>query len=108
MPRTRYGKTRKKYVIFLDDGYHAKLILKLLQDNIKQNNLFRSFIEAYINDDPTIRKWIDGLSDNQKSGYILKKRKEQERYLAAQEKMFNLDQNDVDQIFDILADEFGE
>ena len=103
-----YGKRKKKFVFYEDDHVHAKLIVKFMEDGIKQASFFKEFVKAYIEDDPNIRKWIDNNDTCKVSGRSLAKRKRQQRLLEKQKNEFNLDQNVVDEIFDILADELGD
>ena len=105
---SEYGKTKKKLVFYSDDHTHAKLIVKFMEDNIKQMAFFHEFVKAYINDDPTIRKWIDDNPKCRVSKRCMAKRKREKKLIEKQQKEFNLDKEVVDELFDILADEFGD
>lgn len=103
-----YGKTRKKYVFFDEDNLHAKLIVRLLEDGIKPTTLIRTFLNSYIEDDPNIRNWVESNKKIKISARTLAKRKAQQKKIIIEKNLFNLDQKEIDDIFDILADEFGE
>lgn len=103
-----YGKTKKKYVFHDVDNLHAKLIVKLMEDGLKQGILFREFLKAYSDDDPNIRKWVESNPAMKISERSMKKRKLQQKKIMLQEAKFNLEQKEIDDIFDILADEFGD
>lgn len=103
-----YGTSKKKYVFYDHDHLHAKLIVKLMEDGIKQGILFREFLKAYSEDNPDIRKWVENNPNMKISNRSIAKRKMQQRKLELINKKFNLDQKEVDEIFDILADEFGD
>lgn len=103
-----YGKRKKKFVFYDVDHLHAKLLLKFMEDGIKQAQFFKELIKAYVDDNPHIRKWIEENKVVRISDRSMKKRKREKRLVEKQEKEFNLDQQTVDEIFDILADEFGD
>ena len=103
-----YGKTKKKYVFIDEDNLHAKLIVRLLEDGIKPTVLIRAFLNDYIENDPNIRKWVESNKKMKISARTLAKRKRQEKKILLEKNLFNLDQKEIDDIFDILADEFGE
>lgn len=103
-----YGKSKKKFVFYDDDHIHAKLIVKFMQDGIKQASFFKELIKAYIEDDPNIRKWVEDNPKCKISKRSMVKRKKEQKLIEKQKKEFNLDQEVVNEIFDILAEEFGE
>ena len=103
-----YGKNKKKMVFYEEDHVHAKLIVKFMQDGIKQSSFFKELVKAYIDDDPNIRSWIDNNPKCKISKRSLAKRKREQKLIDKQKQEFNLDQEVVDEIFDILAQEFGD
>ena len=103
-----YGKSKKKFVFYETDHTHAKLRIKFIEDGIKQTTFFREIVKAYLEDDPYIRKWIESNPRCRISGRSLKKKKREDRKIEQVENQLNLDQKAVDEIFDILADEFGD
>jgi len=103
-----YGKSEKKIVFYDSDHNHAKLRVKFIEDGIKQSTFFKELVSAYVNDDPLIRKWIENNPRCRISGRSLEKRKRENRKIEEQNQQFNLDQDIVDELFDILADEFGD
>lgn len=103
-----YGKSEKKIVFYDSDHNHAKLRIKFIEDGIKQSTFFKELVSAYINDNPLIREWIESNPQCKISKRSLKIRKREKKKIEEQKKDFNLDQETVDEIFDILADEFGD
>lgn len=100
-----YGKNKKRYVFYITDDQHARFEIRLLEDKIKKTKFFKEFVEAYINDDSLIRKWIDekvniGMSKRWKAIRRREMKKE-----ALQKIEFNLGNEDVKEIFDILAEQ---
>lgn len=103
-----YGKNKKKFLLVDYDHLHAKLVVKLMEDGIKYSTLMREFLKAYIDDNDYIREWIENNPGIKISERSMKKRRAQQKRIALQQAKFNLDQNEIDDIFDILADEFGD
>ena len=103
-----YGKKPKKFVFKDFDDTHAKVLLKCKEDIIPAKRLFRMFIYSYINDDPAIRAWIDNHPELKISARCATKRKSEYKKIEKESELFNLEQNEVDEIFDILSEEFED
>jgi len=100
-----YGKNRKRFVFYMTDDVHARFLVRLAEDGIKKTSLIRDFIEAYIADEPNIREWLMTDLSSKKSKRWLNNRKRELKKEALQKAQFNLDGQDVSEIFDILAEE---
>lgn len=100
-----YGKNKKRYVFYMTDDQHARFEIRLLEDNLKKTKFFKEIIDAYNNDDPHIRAWIEENNTVQMSKNWQAKRKRELKKEALQKAQFNLDEQDVSEIFDILAEE---
>ena len=103
-----YGKSQKKFVFYDSDHNHAKLRIKFVEDGVKQASFFKEIVKAYIEDDPLIIKWLENNPQCRISKRSLKIRKRERKKIEEEKKQFNLDQDIVDELFDILADEFGD
>ena len=104
----QYGKSEKKIVFYDSDHTHAKLRIRFVEDGIKQSTFFKEIIKAYIEGNPHILRWLEDNPQCFVSKRSLTIRKREKRKIEQQKKEFNLDQEAVDEIFDILADEFGD
>ena len=100
-----YGKNRKRFVFYMTDDLHARFLVRLTEDGIKKTSLIRDFIEAYIADEPNLREWLMTDLSSKKSARWMYKRKRELKKEALQKAAFNLDGQDVSEIFDILAEE---
>jgi hypothetical protein len=100
-----YGKNEKRVFFRSTDHTYAKFIVKLRVDEIVQKRFLNAVIEAYINDDPNIRKFVENNENIHISVRTKKMRKKEDRRIALEEYKFNLSQDDVDEIFDILEEE---
>lgn len=103
-----YGKTPKRLVIKSIEHLHAKLLIRLQEDRIKQHEFFVQFISDYINEDPIVMQWVDANPKIKRSlrGQII--RKQEEKKAKRIESDLNLQQKEIDEIFDILEDDLGE
>lgn len=103
-----YGKNKKKIVFYDDDHTHAQLRIKFIADGIKQATFFKDLIRAYIDDDPNIRAWINANPHCKISKRSMKLRKREDKKIEEQQANLNLSQKEVNELFDILAEEDKE
>ena len=101
-----YGKNDKRIVFTDTDHRHAQLLVKLKTDGMTQANFFRSLISGYINGDDRIESFI--LENGKHS---IKRKQQVDRIRkTGRNKMseLGLDDEQVDNIFDLIAEEFPE
>jgi hypothetical protein len=101
-----YGKLTKKIVFTENDHRHAKLLVKLNYDGMRQSEFFRHIISGYIEDDERIQEYIDeckqqSLKRKAKSKRLRHQGKDNVRSLA-------LNDGEIENIFDLLEQEFPE
>jgi len=101
-----YGKLTKRIVFTETDHRHAQLILRLKHDNIKQSDFFRAIITGYIEQDENLQSYVDSVS-SQSRIKVSKSRKLREAGQAKKDSM-GLSNDDVADIFDIIAQEHPE
>ena len=101
-----YGKNNKRIVFTETDHRHAQLVVKLKTDGMTQANFFRSLISGYINGDERIESFV------LENGNHSTKRKQQIKKIrnTGRSKMseLGLDDQQVDNLFDLIAEEFPE
>ena len=95
----------KKFVFYETEDVYAKFRAKLVFEGIKQSQFFRQIVHALIQDDKHIREWLDNnpTCKVRKRSKII--RKSEDRKIAKEAKNFNFDGINVDEIFDIIAEE---
>ena len=103
-----YGKNKKRFVFYVSDDDHARFIIKLQELKFKKNTIIRDFIQSLINEDENINKWLEGNLSSKLSKRTLAIRKREAKKRALQNSDFNLDSKEVNEIFDILAEEENE
>ena len=101
-----YGNLTKRIVFTENDHRHAQLIIKLKHLGITQAAFFRHVITGFINDDERITAYADEISSRSKA----KKLKSEKLKKFGRQKLrdFALSEGEVENIFDLLEEEFPE
>jgi len=101
-----YGNLTKQIAFWDNDHRQAQLILRCRHDGLTQADFFRHMVTGYISGDDHIHSYIDEVK---KMG---EKRKQKSRTLKRKgEEMvkdFALTDGEVENIFDLLEEEFPE
>jgi len=99
-----YGKLNKRIVFTENDHRHVNFLMKLKTIGFTQSKFFRCIITGFINDDPRLYDFIDDISD------VSKKKKSKSKKLrnagAQRNSDFGLNDDEVDNLFDLIAEEF--
>jgi|TARA_R100001594_G_scaffold149337_1_gene206835 hypothetical protein len=98
-----YGKLNKRIVFTDNDHRHAQLLVRLRADGLSQADFFRAVVTAYIDSDTEFVKFVDKI----KTHSIKRKHKSQKlrRSGATKTKDLGLNEGEIENIFDILAEE---
>tara|TARA_R100000152_G_C6782149_1_gene218603 strand:+ start:1751 stop:2092 length:342 start_codon:yes stop_codon:yes gene_type:complete len=100
-------KTRKKFMFYDTEKRQADLRIRLRHDGMNQSHFFRAMITGYLNNDEDIISYLDrykgensiqGVNKRSASSRLLKKGEETK-------KVFGLNENDIEDMFDIIAQE---
>jgi hypothetical protein len=99
-----YGKLNKRIVFTENDHRHVQMLMKLKTLGLTQSKFFRYIISGLITDDPRIYEFLDDVSDVS----LKKKRKSKKLREQGQETLndFGLNNSEVENIFDMIAEEF--
>ena len=105
-----YGSQLKKIVFADTDKRHADLRLRLRYDGLTQLEFFQSLVSGYIEKDPRI---IDFFVDVKRSLAKQGKAKINKSHSIFErgelnKKLFKLTDEESDEIFDIIAEEFTD
>lgn len=98
-----YGKLNKRVVFTENDHRHVKLLMRLKEDGLTQAKFFRLIITGYIDGDERLQSYMDEVG-----GLSIKKRNKSKKLRdAGQRKLsdFSLNDGEVENIFDIIAEE---
>ena len=100
-------KNLSKKIMFSDNGHrHAKLVIRLKTDGLTQAKFFRHIVTGYIEGDERIISYVDDFKPQSKA----RKKKSQKLRISGDQKLrdFALSDGEVENIFDILEQEFPE
>jgi hypothetical protein len=94
----------KRVILNLTDQEHADLSLKVREESLTQTGLMHFLLYGYLKDEPNIRKAVDKHIEEQKLIKHNRKRKHTRSVLKGKqlEKTFNLNDEDVDELYDII------
>tara|TARA_R100001443_G_C3225755_1_gene147077 strand:+ start:53 stop:385 length:333 start_codon:yes stop_codon:yes gene_type:complete len=104
---SEYGVREKKIVFNDTDKRHADLKIRLQHDDLTQSEFFRAMLTGYINKDSRVLSFLYEWREINKS-YSKVKRAKSEKLLRKGRDMaskFGLDQNEIEDIFDLLEQE---
>ena len=96
----------KRVIMNLTDREHADLLLKIRKENLTQTGLMKFLLYGYLKDEPNIRKAVDKFIEEQNLIKKTKKQKHSRSVLKGKEieKTFNLNDDDVDELYDIIEE----
>tara|TARA_R110000824_G_scaffold240140_1_gene428783 strand:+ start:260 stop:589 length:330 start_codon:yes stop_codon:yes gene_type:complete len=102
-----YGHQEKKIAFVDKDKHHADLIIRLKHDGLTMSKFFRALIKGYIEQDYAIIDFIERFKtgsgcQSQKQAKIIKDLQERGKQVKNK---FALDDEEVENIFDILEKE---
>jgi hypothetical protein len=104
------SKTRKKIMFYDSEDRQTQLRIRCNYDNITQSQFFRIMITGYLNNDLDLLKFLDGFKEKhtiqgkEKRSYI----KKMHQSSAETIKKFDLDEKEIENIFDIIEMEHPE
>lgn len=99
-----YGKQMKRVIFTENDHRHAQLILKLKYLRITQAAFFRHIITGMLEEDPLLTEYVNNIAFKSKK----KKTKAEKLQKSGLKKKqdFGLSEGDVDNLFDLIEQEF--
>jgi len=107
MSEDHYG-TKEKMVQFADlDKRHADLRLRLHYDGLTQGQFFRALVTGYVDRDPDIVNFIEKVKENGEKYKPTIMKKVRRAYTKSKEveKLFGLNEDEIENIFDMIKQE---
>ena len=101
-----YGKLTKRIVFTDTDHRHAQLLIRLRYDSLGQADFFRHIVGAYIRGDERIQGLINEVKTQSKAKKIRSQKAQHKGRTNTAD--LGLSENEVDNIFDILAEEAAD
>lgn len=101
---------RKKIMFWESPKRQADLKVRLQLDGFTQSHFFRALITGYLEKDEKILSYIDYYKEKHITQGAAKRRHINKNIAAGREleKKFALNDNEIEDIFDIIAEEFPE
>tara|TARA_R110002020_G_scaffold103019_4_gene241348 strand:- start:696 stop:1055 length:360 start_codon:yes stop_codon:yes gene_type:complete len=98
---------RKKIMFYDTAKRRTDLNIKLKYDNLKQSEFFRMMITGYLDCDPHILSFVEEYKEEMEIHNVAKRRKSKALRKKSEEtkKNFSLDDSDIEDLFDIIAEE---
>lgn len=92
--------------LVIPDQTYMELLIKIRHENLNWKKFFTYLIDGFIQDDPNIMEFIDNQMAEQRSKrrtkILQKERMKTEETIS----VFGLDEQDIDDIYDMLEEEF--
>ena len=95
----------KKFVFYETEDNYARFRTKLIYEGIKQTTFFRELVLSFLQDIKHFRAWIEENPKCKVKKHTVKVKRLEDKRIERERKAFNFDGIDVDEIFDIIADE---
>lgn len=98
----------KKGVISLPDKLFADFIIKINHENISFRKFFRLIVEGYMEDDSRLLSYLEHALRTERPKYQTRIIKREKELVKEVEKQFGLNPNEIEDIYDIMEEEFDE
>ena len=99
--------TRKKIMFYETEKLQADFRIRLRYDGMNQSHFFRAMITGYLEKDPDLLLYLDKHKSRYQVQGIKKRDTMRRMYKDGDEtkKQFGLNENEIDNIFDLIAEE---
>ena len=96
---------KKNFFFRIEEDDHARLRVKLYYERITQTMFFNYFVKGFLEDDPLIKKFLNIKSSQRYDKKTQKKRIKDYENEQQTIKDFGLNDEEIENIFDILESE---
>ncbi len=105
-----YGKNDKRISFMDTDKRNADLLVKLKHDGLTKTKFFRALLSGYLDSDPDLVSFIDGVKEKEGSQSARTKGIVDSSRAAGKdiERKLGLTESEVENIFDILEKELDD
>lgn len=106
--KTEYGNNRRKICFETTDGDTARFIIKIRNESMTRSEFFRSLMLAYIDDHPLLEEFFIEYRKKKGGQNSREKMMQKERDISADiSQKFGLDEDEIEDIYDIFEEEFN-
>lgn len=99
-------KGMRSISLSIPDRTYMELLIKIRHENLNWKRFFRILIKGFLDDDPGIMAYIDNEMAEIRSKKRTKILKKERQEVQETIQVFGLDKEDIDDIYDILEEEF--
>lgn len=108
MPNPHVDADRKgrRINLLIPDQTYMELLIKIRHENLNWKKFFTYLIDGFIQDDPNIMEFIDNQMAEQRAKRRTKVLQKERKKVEETISVFGLDEQDIDDIYDMLEEEF--
>ena len=106
----KYAKDTKKFTFYAKDKLHAKFKIRMQYHSLTQSEFLRACVQAVVEKDPMMEMFIDHYKEAN-NRHSKKQRDQIKKDSGKSQEILNdfgLGDGDIDNIFDIIAEEHPE
>lgn len=96
----------RNITINIPDRVYMDLLIKLRNEGISWKRFFAFLIEGFIEDDPGMMEYMDTKIADRRTKQRTKVLKKERKMIEETISVFGLDKTEIDDIYDILEEEF--
>ena len=96
----------RNITINIPDRVYMDLLIKLRNEGISWKRFFAFLIEGFIEDDPGMMEYMDTKIADRRAKQRTKVLKKERKMIEETISVFGLDKTEIDDIYDILEEEF--
>lgn len=105
-PFTDPKRKGRNITINIPDQVYVELLIKLRNEGISWKRFFAFIIEGFAEDNPGIMDYMDSKIADRRSKKRTKILKKERKLIEETISVFGLDKNEIEDIYDILEEEF--
>lgn len=103
--RKNIDKNRKSIIFGIEEDTHARLRIQLRYDKLTQTNFFNYLIKGYLENNEHIRNYMDFILSEKLSNRVKRNRKNDRKEEKSLLDNMALNDEEIENIFDILESE---
>ena len=103
----RERKGTRSISLSIPDQTYMELLIKIRHENLSWKGFFNMMIKGFIDDDPGIMEYVDYQMADKRAKKRTKILQKERKKVQETIDVFGLDKDDINDIYDILEEEFN-
>lgn len=103
---TQEEDKQRSITIHISPKKYMDLLIKIRHENVGWKRFFGLLIDGYVDDDPDLMRYVDRYMSSIRSKTRTKKLEKEREKVEETIKIFGLDENEIEDIYDILEEEY--